>query len=222
LAGFFCFAELSATFLIFISGRIIYPNLKFKSMKIRLFTFLLLSVGNILYGQSVSRDLYYLSGALNFGNYFGTDLNIEYILKGKTSFKAGLISTGKNVRDLPEDFSTIQAKPTEQFGAIYFCAGTVIYPAASKKIRLNLSAGPALGLHYLPYGFYKVPSSPNPDFYFWETEKKRFPALVIHPELELPLHKFFGISVSPIFVAGSEVNYYGISLGGMIGKLRVE
>ena len=50
------------------------------------------------------KHAFYVTGAVNLGNYFGGDLNLNYVLKEKYTFKIGYTGNVRTAKSTPKDF----------------------------------------------------------------------------------------------------------------------
>lgn len=61
---------------------------------------------NFANAQFAENNAVYATVELNLGNYFGTDLNLNYVLKEKYSFKVGYNGNFRKPKSQPEDFTS--------------------------------------------------------------------------------------------------------------------
>src|SRR5690606_39003471 len=61
---------------------------------------------NFANAQFAENNAVYATGELNLGNYVGMDLNLNYVLKEKYSFKVGYSGNFRKPKSQPEDFTT--------------------------------------------------------------------------------------------------------------------
>ncbi len=64
---------------------------------------------------------------------------------------------------------------------------------------------------------YGIPLTEN---YTYDYIKSNKTSLIINPKIELPLSKYFGLTVSPMAQINKGNSYFGIGIGTMIGLLK--
>lgn len=73
----------------------------------RIITILICSISiNLSYAQFDENNAFYLSNELNLGNYIGVDVNLNYIIKEKYSFKIGCTGNIMKPKSQPENYSS--------------------------------------------------------------------------------------------------------------------
>ena len=185
------------------------------------------------------KHAFYVTGAVNLGNYFGGDLNLNYMLKEKYTFKIGYTGNRRTATSIPEDyrrgFSLFNDGPCEHIGNYRFDVGRIYKLNQRGTVRINA----ALGLGYTtftePVNWKKkkekklnpllillFPLSvfdrePN---YSWNYKSRNTISLIINPKIEFPLTKVFGFTISPMVQMNEYRIYFGIGMGIMLGVLR--
>ena len=99
--------------------------------------FMLFLCINMASAQSEEKKhAFYVTGDLNLGNYFGGDLNLNYVLKEKYTFKIGYTANMRTAKSRPEDFqgsafSALSILPLYDlevpFSTLFLLAGTGPY-----------------------------------------------------------------------------------------------
>lgn len=200
-------------------------------MKLKIF---LLTMGFILFsfanGQSVENNAVYATGELNFGNYFGMDLNLNYVLKEKYSFKLGYTGNFRKPKSQPEDFTSGVIgilvfglnSPVDQFENFGATVGRIYKINQSGTIRANFSLGIGYTIFTEPENWIKINESTVSitKNYSYDYAKHEAISLSINPKIEFPITKYFGFSISPMLQSNRDRTYLGIGLGSMIGLLR--
>ena len=181
------------------------------------------------------KHAFYVTGELNSSNYFGGDLNLNYVLKEKYTFKIGYTGNTRTATSIPEDyddgffllipFSTLDCStPKEHIGNYRFDVGRIYKLNPSGSIRINA----ALGLGYAtvtePVNWKKKKrqcfifcDEPN---YSWNYKEKRTISLIINPKIEFAFTRIFGFTISPMVQINKYRTYFGIGIGTMLGVLR--
>lgn len=200
-------------------------------MKRKLF---LLSISFIAFGfanaQFAENNAVYATGGLNFGNYFGMDLNLNYVLKEKYSFKLGYTGNFRKPISQPEDFSPgvigilvfplkNPADLSENFGAT---VGRIYKMNQSGTIRANLSLGVGYTIYTEPENWVKIDNSlvPLAENYSYDNVGHKVISLIINPKIEFPVTRYFGFTISPMLQTNKDRTYFGIGFGSMTGLLR--
>ncbi|HZK03934.1 MAG TPA: hypothetical protein VFC94_05955 [Bacteroidaceae bacterium] len=185
---------------------------------------------NFSNAQIVENNAIYVTSELNFGNYLGMDLDLNYILKDKYSFKVGYSGNFRKPKSQPDDFTTgifgiflfgtnSPADKFENFGAT---VGRIYKINQSGTIRANLSLGVGYTIYTEPENWEKINDnvvslSKN---YTYDYVEHRTISLIVNPKIEFPIIRYWGLSVSPMLQINRDRAYFGIGLGTMIGLLR--
>lgn len=99
-----------------------------------------------LHAQFWENNALYASGNLDFGNYIGVNLGINYIYKEKYSFQLGASSHVRKPKSQPEDFSgglasLFLAGPYDTFDNYRCSIGGIIPLNKKETMRLNMLVG---------------------------------------------------------------------------------
>ncbi len=185
---------------------------------------------NFANAQYAGNNAIYATGELNFGNYFGTDLNLNYILKGKYSFKVGYTGNFRKAKSQPKDFSSgitgilifglnSPADLFENFGA---AIGRIYKINQKGTIRANISLGAGYTIYTEPENWEKINNKiiSIKKNYSYDNMKHKTLSLIVNPKIEFPVSRYFGFTISPMLQINKNRAYYGIGLGSMIGLLR--
>ena len=212
-------------------------NLIMRQVILLLMLFLCISIANAQ--SQKKKHTFYATGELNLGNYFGGDLNLNYVLKEKYTFKIGYTGNVRTATSIPEDyddgffllmpfwssFSTLDCStPKEHIGNYRFDVGRIYKLNPSGTIRINA----ALGLGYTTVTepvwkkkkqkcFLFFCDGPN---YSWNYKEKRTISLIINPKIEFAFTRIFGFTISPMVQINKYRTYFGIGIGTMLGVLR--
>ncbi|MFV0482539.1 MAG: hypothetical protein ACK5MG_00385 [Bacteroidales bacterium] len=199
-------------------------------MKICLLATLLLMLSiNIAKAQFGDNNAIYLSAEGNIGNYFGCDLNLNYVCKEKYSFKLGYIANTRKAKSQPEDY-TVGApieilslgliQTYDKLNGFQIGVGRIYKLNPSGTIRANLSVGLAYTIIEEPENWKKVGDGVLTENYTWNYDKQKTVSLIINPKIEFPITRVWGLTVSPMLQINKDRTYYGIGVGQMLGLLR--
>ena len=185
---------------------------------------------NFASAQFAENNAIYVSGELNLGNYFGTDLNLNYVFKEKYSFKLGYNGNFRKPKSQPEDFTSGVtgilviglSNPFDVFENFGASIGRIYKINQSGTIRANLSLGVGYTIITEPENWKKIDNSIVPVFknYSYDYVEHGKVSLIINPKIEFPFTKYFGLSISPMMQINKHRTYFGIGIGSMIGLLR--
>lgn len=185
---------------------------------------------NFVYAQFAEKNAIYATGELNVGNYVGMDLNLNYVLKEKYSFKLGYTGNLRKPISQPEDFTTGVAgilvfglnSPVDQFENFGATAGRIYKINQSGTIRANLSLGIGYTVYTEPENWKKINESyvSISKNYSYDYAEHEAVSLIINPKIEFPITRYFGFSISPMLQINKERTYFGIGIGSMIGLLK--
>jgi hypothetical protein len=170
----------------------------------------------------------YLCTEFNIGNYLGGDISLNYIYKGKYSFKIGHSENVRIPESQPEDyipgigliFFRRSADPLDQFNNFQIMAGRIYEIENDITIRLNISIGLGYTILTEPENWKKIDPGIFDDNYTWDYKKHGTISLIINPKIEYPFTRIYGLTFSPMLQINKDRIYYGIGIGQMIGLLR--
>lgn len=187
------------------------------------------------------KHAFYVTGAVNLGNYFGGDLNLNYVLKEKYTFKIGYTGNSRTATSIPKDysrrvFSLFNDGPCEHIGNYRLDVGRIYKLNPSGSIRINA----ALGLGYttftepvnwkkkkekklnplLIFLFFSLSLFDGEENYSWNYKSRNTISLIINPKIEFAFTKVFGLTISPMVQINEYRTYFGIGMGMMLGVLR--
>lgn len=181
--------------------------------------------------QFAENNSIYATTELSYGNIRGgVDLNLNYLIQNKYTFKIGYSGHGQIAESTPDDYSVGLAnyifggfgfidRPYDQVHNYKLTAGGIYKLNKKGTIRLNLSAG-------LGYTVVRKPENwlMNPNIlvenYTWNYNDRNALSLILNPKLELIVNNWYGLTLSPLLILNSHSSYVGIGLGQMIGLLK--
>ncbi len=180
--------------------------------------------------QFAGNNAVYVTSELNVGNYFGMDLNLNYVFKEKYSFKLGYTGNFRKPKSQPEDFTSGVAgillfglnKPIDQFENFGVSIGRIYNLNQSGNIRVNFSLGVGYTLFSEPENWKKIDNNifSLTRNYSYDYADYKAVSLIANPKIEFPISKYFGITVSPMLQLNKDRTYFGIGIGTMIGLLK--
>ncbi len=180
--------------------------------------------------QFAKNNALYAAAELNLGNYFGGDLNLNYVLNEKYSFKLGYTGNFKKPKTLPDDFSTGVTgilvwglnHPMDQFENYGASVGRIYKINQSGTIRVNLSLGIGYTIFTEPENWEKINDKlvHLQENYSYDNIEYKAVSLIVNPKIEFPITRFFGFTISPMLQINKKRTYFGIGIGTMIGLLE--
>ncbi len=203
-------------------------------MKTRNLILLFFFVGaNIANAQFAENNAIYLSGEIGGGNYFNSDLNLNYVYKENFSFKLGYSQNLRKAVSRPDDYFSGLVKsvfmfgfanPKDQLETYNICFGKIVNLNKSRNIRANFMFGAGYTTITEPENWKKVEGNIIDglitDNYTWDEGKHHGISFIINPKIEFPLTRFWGLTVSPMIQINKDRTYFGIGIGSMLGLLR--
>jgi hypothetical protein len=170
----------------------------------------------------------YLSTELILGNYLGSDFSLNFISKGRYSFKVGYTSSIRNPISQPEDYSPDASallyfrnteRPLDQFKNYQVGIGKIVM--LKGKTRFNMSLGLGYTTIIEPKKWKnKAEFHIGEENYTWNYEKSNTVSLIINPRIEYPFSRIIGFTLSPMLQTSKDRTFYGIGIGFMSGLLR--
>lgn len=158
------------------------------------------------------------------------DLNLNYVLKEKYSFKVGYNGNFRKPKSQPEDFTTGVTgilvsganSPMDQFDNFGATVGRIFKMNQSGSIRVNFSLGAGYTIFTEPENWKKINDNTVSltKNYTYEYVEHKTISLIVNPKIEFPITRYWGLSVSPMLQINKDRTYFGIGLGSMIGLLR--
>jgi hypothetical protein len=154
------------------------------------------------------------------------DINLNYILNEKITFRAGYSNSSRIARTLPDDyemgllglFALGLNTPHDFMQNIQFEAGWVWNLNEKGTARFNACAGLAYTKIERPTNWEKVDTYMGSN-YTWDYEFLHKVSLVIHPRFEFPLIRYFGLSINPMLQTNRDMTFFGVGVGVMFGLL---
>lgn len=200
--------------------------MKFKSILI-----LVLFSVSFVRAQDNIEDNYYLTSELNLGNYYGVDLNLNYIIQNKYALKVGVSANIRDPKSQPDNYSSglsgiiniFGNRPYDHFTNYKIEVGRLYSLNKKGTIRANLALGLGYTILKEPDNWQYIESSSWINFaenYSYSYRKHSTISLVISPKIEFPISKYFGFTLSPQLQINKDRTYVGIGIGTMLGKLK--
>ncbi|MBP1840719.1 hypothetical protein [Formosa algae] len=198
-------------------------------MKIRVYIILISGLFfNRAHAQFANQHSIYTSGEINFGNYIGMNLNLNYVYNQTYSFKLGYTGHIRTPKSQPKDYSSGLGglfsfgfeNPYDQLETIQMGVGKIYNLNNSGTIRLNLSVGAGYTIIRQPENWQYTDSAFLSENYTWNYRKHSTASFILNPKIEFPISRFYGFTVSPLLILNKDSSYIGIGLGQMIGILK--
>lgn len=175
-----------------------------------------------------NKAIYYSSG-LNFGNYFGVGVNLNYVFKEKYSFKVGYVYNMRKAKSRPDDYSSGLVKailfgaynPHDIMENYHVGLGKMYNLNENGTIRVNFTVGLGYTIIKEPENWQKIEdASLTGENYRWNYKRQNAVSLIINPKIEFPFTRVYGVTISPVVQLNKHRTYFGIGVGQMIGLLR--
>lgn len=200
--------------------------MKFKSILI-----LVLFSVSFVKAQDNTEEYYYLTSELNLGNYYGVDLNLNYIIQNKYALKVGVSANIRDPKSQPDNYSSglsgiiniFGNRPYDHFTNYKIEVGRLYSLNKKGTIRANLALGLGYTILKEPENWQYIESNSWINFaenYSYSYRKHSTISLVITPKIEFPISKYFGFTLSPQLQINKDRTYVGIGIGTMLGKLK--
>ncbi len=182
---------------------------------------------NDLNAQVPEKNAFYHSGEFNAGNYYGLNLNANYVRDEKYSFQVGYAAHFRRAGDRPENYSSGLLSifllglnfPIDQVKNFQVLSGRVFRLNPKGTIRVNLLAGIGLAIITEPGNWEYRDSSMMPNYTYDYNTHSTF-SFIFNPKIEFPFTRYYGFTLSPIIHINKDSNFYGIGIGHMAGLLR--
>jgi hypothetical protein len=178
---------------------------------------LLLATG--LVAQTNTKDAFYLSTDVVFGNHSGATVGLNYLSQEKISFQLGIHSLLKKT-DQHQGESIFWGKydATDEFSGFHFLVGKVFPLEGSSRFILSVGVGStnvkkAVSSQRNTSSFFGLQYS---SINYEETQAFTY---VFNPKFEFPFSKILGLSISPYFLGNKEQTIVGIGIGFILGAL---
>lgn len=191
--------------------------------------FILLLVITKLNAQFSEKNAVYSTGELNFGNYVGVNLNLNYVFNEKYSFQIGYSGYTRESKSQPEDYTSglvgiftlgLSEFHFDNMENYQFLAGKIYSLNESGTIRLNMSGGIGYTIISEPTNWRRISGFTLGENYTYDMDKHKTVSLIINPKVEFPFTRFFGLTISPMLQINKDRTFIGIGIGLMIGLLR--
>ncbi len=192
-------------------------------MKKFLIIFLLTTAITHVNAQFSENHALYGSGEINFGNYFGIDLNVNYVFQEKYSLQLGYIGNIRSGKSRPENYRSGLfgfISPYDQLGTYKISVGKIYKLNEKGSIRANLLFGIGITSIREPSNWQRTDGGWFGYNYSWEYHKYNTVSLIINPKIEFPFTRFYGLTLSPMLQINKDRTYIGIGVGHMSGRLR--
>lgn len=160
------------------------------------------------YAQFAENNAIYATGELNFGNYFGADLNLNYVLKEKYAFKVGYSGNFRKPKSQPEDYTNGVTgilvfglnSPVDQFENYSATVGRIYKINQSGTIRANFSFGIGYTVYTEPENWEKLNTNivSVTENYSYDKVGHKAVSLIVNPKIEFPITRYYGFTLSPM------------------------
>ena len=183
-----------------------------------------------LNAQFSEKNAIYLTGGLNGGNFWGMNLNLNYILNNNYSFQAGISGLFREPKSKPDDFTSgLTGLFTlglsnwlyyDEMDNYQILVGKIYKSNNSGTTRFNIAGG--IGYTYLTEAtnWKRVTDYTIGENYTYDIVKHGTISLIINPKVEFPFTRYFGIILSPMLQINKDRTYIGLGIGAMLGLLR--
>lgn len=176
------------------------------------------------------KNAIYLTGGLNVGNFWGGNLNLNYVLNEKYSFQAGISGLLRESKSKPEDFSSgvvgiftlglSNLLYLDEMENYHLLAGKIFMLNRNNTSRLNLAGGIGYTILTEPTNWKRVTGYTIGENYTYDRITHGTISLIINPGVEFPFTRYLGFTLSPMLQISKYRTYVGFGIEMMIGLLR--
>jgi hypothetical protein len=178
--------------------------------------------------QPGSKHACYFNSELHAGNFLGFDLGLNYVFQQSYAIRAGYTQTYQRASTLPKDYTPGVlgvlllgvASPFQSAVHYQLAVGKLLPLNQSGTVRFNLMAGVGYTDAKEPAGWQPIGANFWEPNYSWEYRSFRAYTILVNPKLELPLLRYFGITLSPLLMLNRYNTYFGLGVGQTVGMLR--
>lgn len=182
---------------------------------------------NDLNAQVVEKNAFYHSGEFNAGNYYGLNLNANYVRDEKYSFQLGYSAHFRRAGESPEDYSSGLLSvfifglnsPIDQVENFQLLSGRIFLLNPKGTIRVNLLAGIGLAFITEPVNW-EYRDSPWVANYTFDYNTHTTLSFIFNPKIEFPFTRYYGFTFSPLIHINKDGYFYGIGIGHMAGVIK--
>ena len=183
---------------------------------------------NSLIAQFSEQNSLYLSNEINVGNYFGFDINLNYLRNDKYSLKIGHTRSFRDPISKPSDYTSGFSglisfgvnRPYDQIHNYSILFGKIHHIKGRENIRFNISVGIGYSQIVEPENWIPIDVGLFQENYTWNYSQFDAISIIVNPKIEFPFTKVFGLSVSPLVYFNTERVFYGIGIGYIIGLTK--
>lgn len=192
-----------------------------------------LACGSIAKAQFTDNHAIYMTVESGAGNYFSSNLNLNYVYKENYSLKIGYTGSVRKAVSQPDDYSGGLIKsvflsglsnPKDMLKSYHLSLGKIVNLDKSRNIRLNLLFGVGHTTITEPENWKKTNNSLIEDMvtdnYTWDYADSHGISYIINPKIEFPFTRYIGLTVSPMVQINKERTYFGVGAGVMLGLLK--
>ena len=183
-----------------------------------------------LNAQFSEKNAIYLTGGLNGGNFWGMNLNLNYILNNNYSFQAGISGLFREPKSKPDDFTSgLTGLFTlglsnwlyyDEMDNYQILVGKIYKSNNSGTTRFNIAGGIGYTNLTEATNWKRVTDYTIGENYTYDIVKHGTISLIINPKVEFPFTRYFGIILSPMLQINKDRTYIGLGIGAMLGLLR--
>jgi len=192
----------------------------------RVFVFLVfIMISLSINGQFLKGNPLYVAFGMNFGNYFASNFELNYIVRDKYVFQIAQTSSFRVAKSEPDDFTspTIYlilplsfGKAYDQLESIHLMAGRVVNLKDYARLKLMVGLGPVKIEEPINWEYLGPSRTTN---YSFDYEKDYRLGLVIKPSIESHVGKVFGVSFNAIMILTNKRIMGGVGLDFVVGRL---
>ena len=194
---------------------------------LKVLVIILFSCVNKALAQNKSKSSLYLDFGLELGNYFGADLNLNYVFSNRYSAHLGVTALNIRAENVPDGygggleslFSLGFSAARERLFNFRMGAGRVFWLNTKGSLRIHPQVGLGIAIVQEPYNFSFNGSIPVSENYDYDFKSITIPSLHINPVIEYSFSGTNGLSFSPKMILNREEIYYGVGIHVIIGEL---
>lgn len=167
----------------------------------------------------------YGSVEFRIANFSGIGCGFNYVYNEEFSLRVDMVFGFKRAQNVPSDYSAgLNFTPRDGLYGIQLLGGMIFDLSGNGKVRMNFQVGGGYYNHSEVTNWEKNSVSGLDglfnDNYDYEVIRTKLVGFILAPRFEFAFIPSFGISFTPTIMISKQINYYGIQIGIMGGKIR--
>lgn len=167
----------------------------------------------------------YGSVEIRIGTYNGVGCGFNYVYNEEFSLRLEMVVGLKRAENTPSDYSTgLNFAPRDGLFGVQLLGGMIFDLSGNGKVRMNFQVGGGYYGHSETTNWEKNSVSGVSNLlyenYNYEQVHTNFVGFVLAPRFEFAFIPFFGVTFTPTMMLSKHLNYFGVQIGIMGGKIR--